>query len=96
MKAGAAVLLSSALLAGCAGMTTEKFGDIVVQVLAARLAAGPGYNYQQGLEQGQAYLRDAEQRRLNEELRWRMSQPTYETIRCKQNGSYINCTAQQW
>jgi hypothetical protein len=52
-------------LTGCANMTSAQFGDIMLQALAQRVATSPGYNWQQGIRDGQdAYTQNLINHRL--------------------------------
>lgn len=40
-------------LFGCTTMSSEQIGDIAIKALANRVATQPGYNWQQGIRDGQ-------------------------------------------
>jgi hypothetical protein len=52
-------------MAGCANMTSAQFGDLMLQAVAQRVATSPGYNWQQGIRDGQdAYTQNLINHRL--------------------------------
>jgi hypothetical protein len=53
------LLLAALLLSGCTTMSGEQFTDLALGVLAARIATGPGYNYQQGMRDSQNFNNNA-------------------------------------
>jgi len=83
------------LLSGCANMTKEKIGDIFLAVLAARLSQ-PGYDYRQGLQDGQNQQNSFYNMQLIEMQKYQMLKPNFGFIQCNKNTNKINCTQNNW
>lgn len=83
-------VLVAALMSGCATMTKEEFGDILMLILSAK-TAGAGYNYQQALYENQLRTQAEEQKRFNRQIEWQLNQMRNESIRCRLIGGRVDC-----